>query len=116
MSPDTDWLDALRGACSASSQRKVAERIGYSTSVVNQVLSGKYAGDLDAVKAKVEGVFMGLTVDCPVVGELPRNRCLEYQRQPFAATNHLRVQLSRACPECKHYRGAKPARDLGGAP
>lgn len=104
-SHDPDWLDTLRAACTAASQRKVAERIGYSTSVVNQVLSGKYAGDIDAVKAKVEGVYMGVTVECPVIGELPRNRCLEYQRQGFAATNHLRVQLARTCPTCKHYRG-----------
>ncbi|KAF1692732.1 transcriptional regulator [Pseudoxanthomonas jiangsuensis] len=104
--PESDWLEVLRAACAApnSSQRKVAERLGYSTSVISQVLGGKYAGDLKAVQAKVEGAFMGVTVNCPVVGELPRNRCLEYQRQAFAATNHLRVQLSRSCPECKHNR------------
>jgi len=103
---DSNWLEVLRAACAApnSSQRKVAERLGYSTSVISQVLGGKYPGDIKAVQAKVEGVFMGATVDCPVVGELPRNRCLEYQRQAFAATNHLRVQLSRTCPECQHNR------------
>ncbi|MBH1476278.1 helix-turn-helix transcriptional regulator [Stenotrophomonas forensis] len=105
--PDNDWLEVLRAACKApnSSQRKVAERLGYSTSVINQVLSGKYNGDLKAVQTKVEGVFMGLSVNCPVVGDLPRNRCLEYQRRDFAATNHIRVQLARACPSCKHFRG-----------
>ena len=105
--PDNDWLEVLRAACKApnSSQRKVAERLGYSTSVINQVLSEKYNGDLKAVQTKVEGVFMGLSVNCPVVGDLPRNRCLEYQRRDFAATNHIRVQLARACPSCKHFRG-----------
>ena len=39
------------------------------------------------------------------VGDLPRNRCLEYQRRDFAATNHIRVQLARACPNCRQYRG-----------
>ena len=104
--PDSDWLEVLRAACATpnSSQRKVAERLGYSTSVISQVLGGKYAGDIKAVKAKVEGVFMGATVECPVVGELPRNRCLEYQGRQFAATNHLRVQLSRSCPDCRHNR------------
>lgn len=102
---DDDWLDVLRGHCDASTQRKVAERLGYSTSVISQVLNGKYLGDLSAVRTKVEGVFMGLVVDCPVVGELPRDRCLDYQRREFAATNHLRVQLARACPGCRHFRG-----------
>ncbi|HZF97810.1 MAG TPA: helix-turn-helix transcriptional regulator, partial [Pseudoxanthomonas sp.] len=68
--PDNDWLEVLRAHCKQSSQRKVAERIGYSTSVINQVLLGKYNGDLRAVQTKVEGVFMGLSVNCPVVGEL----------------------------------------------
>ena len=105
MSNEADWLDVLRSACKARSQRAVAADIGYSTAVVSQVLSGSYKGDLRAVRQKVEGALMGLTVDCPVVGDLQRNRCLEYQRQPFAATNHLRVQFSRACPTCPNRRG-----------
>lgn len=103
---DPDWLDALRTACAARTQAGVAEVIGYSPTVVSQVLKGVYRGDLRAVQTKVEGALMGLTVDCPVVGDLPRNRCLEYQRQDFAATNHLRVQFSRVCPSCQHRRGA----------
>jgi len=103
---EPDWLDVLRAACKARKQGPVATDIGYSTTVVSQVLSGTYKGDLKAVQQKVEGALMGLTVECPVVGELPRNRCLEYQRQSFAATNHLRVQFSRACPGCPNRRGA----------
>lgn len=103
---DTQWLDVLRAACRApnSSQRLVSERLGYSCSVISQALAGKYRGDLKALRTKVEGVLMGLSVECPVVGDLPRNRCLDYQRQAFAATNHLRVQLSRSCPTCPHNR------------
>ncbi len=107
MNATHNWQDVLRAACVASSQSKVAERLGYSTSVVSQVLNGKYNGDVKAVQTKVEGVLMGKTVDCPVVGELPRNRCLEYQRQAFAATNHLRVQLARACVTCTHNHSKK---------
>lgn len=105
--PDkTDWLHTLGQYCKAHGQRKAADVIGYSSSVVSQVLNGKYGGDLFAVQTKVEGALMGLTVDCPVVGDLPRNRCLEYQRQAFAATNHLRVQLARTCPTCPNRRKA----------
>lgn len=104
---EPDWIHALREACKARKQNAVAAEIGYSATVVSQVLSGTYKGDLKAVQQKVEGALMGLTVDCPVVGELPRNRCLEYQRQSFAATNHLRVQFSKACRGCVNRRGAE---------
>jgi hypothetical protein len=102
---EPDWLAVLRDACKSRTQAAIADEIGYSGAVVSQVLRGTYKGDLRAVQQKVEGALMGLTLDCPVVGELPRNRCLDYQRQPFASTNHLRVQFSRACPSCKQYRG-----------
>jgi hypothetical protein len=101
------WVTVLREACKARKQGPVADEIGYSPAVVSQVLKGTYKGDLRAVQQKVEGALMGLTVDCPVVGDLPRNRCLEYQRQSFAATNHLRVQFSKACPGCSNRRGAE---------
>ncbi|WP_368565532.1 hypothetical protein [Pseudoxanthomonas sp. UTMC 1351] len=104
---EPDWLDVLRAACQARKQSVVAAEIGYSATVVSQVLSGTYKGDSRAVQQKVEGALMGLTVECPVIGDLPRNRCLEYQRQPFASTNHMRVQFSRTCPTCKHRRGAE---------
>ena len=102
-----DWIDVLRRYRVANGGKRTAEVIGYSTAVVSQVLTGNYKGDLTAVRQKVEGALMGITVDCPVVGDLPRNRCLEYQRQPFAATNHIRVQLFNACPKCPNRRGAE---------
>ncbi len=45
----------------------------------------------------VEGALMGMTVTCPVLQEIPANRCLEIQNQPFAATNPVRVRLYHAC-------------------
>lgn len=108
MSTETehDWLTVLREQCAHSSQAAVGKRLNYSATVVNQVLKGKYTGDLSAVQRAVEGALMGLTVNCPVIGELARNRCLDFQRRDFAATNHLRVQLARACPTCQHRRNA----------
>jgi len=105
--PESDWITVLRETCAKRSQAKVAERIGYSATVVNQVLKGTYKGDLKAVQRAVEGALMGLTVDCPVVGEMPRNRCLEFQRQRFAATNPMRVQFALQCPTCPNRRGAE---------
>lgn len=104
---DSAWLDELRRYRDQYGGVRAAAAIGYSPAVVSQVLKGTYKGDLQAVKAKVEGALLGLTVDCPVVGELTRNRCLEYQRLPFAASNPLRVRFAQMCPICPHYRGAK---------
>lgn len=99
------WIEALRAECERSSQATVARQIGYSPAVVNQVLKGTYKGDVSRVQAIVEGALLGATVNCPVVGELARNTCLDHQRAPFAATNATRVRLYRACRSgCPHSR------------
>ena len=102
----SDWIDALRGECARSSQARAATLIGYSPAVVNQILKGTYKGDWISVEESVRGALMGATVECPVIGEIPRNRCIEHQRRAgsFAATNPLRVQLHRACPVCPNRR------------
>lgn len=101
------WVVVMREHRKAHGGKKTAEAIGYSGGVVSQVLAGKYPGDLQAVQQKVEGALMGLSVRCPVIGELPRNRCLEYQRQGFAASNPMRVRFAQACPSCPNRRGAQ---------
>jgi hypothetical protein len=99
----TDWIDILRARCAETSQARVADKIGYSPAVISTVLKGTYAGDLTAVEKAVRGAFMGATVDCPVLGAIASNRCLEEQRKPFAATNPHRVTLYRACRSgCAH--------------
>lgn len=105
MSTEVDWIAVLRAATQATTQAAVARDIGYSPAVVSQVLKGTYAGDTKRVQQAVEGALMGMTVQCPAIGELRRDRCLDYQRQPFASTNPLRVQLSLTCPTCPQKRG-----------
>lgn len=103
---EPEWLTALREHAKAHNQRKAADAIGYSTTVVSQVLKGIYPGDLAAVQAKVEGALMGAMVECPVIGEMPRNRCVEHQARSrnFATTNPLRVRLAKVCPTCPNRR------------
>lgn len=101
--PTTDWLDVLRAACAAQSQTQVARLLGYSVTVVNQVLKSTYKGDLSRIQAAVEGALMHAEVECPVAGLIPRQRCIEHQRRPFAPTNPMNVQLYRACRSgCPH--------------
>ncbi len=106
MPKQQDWIEALREEAKRTSQAAAATRIGYSPSVVNQVLKGTYNGDLASVEEAVRGAIMGATVECPVIGDIPRNRCIEYQRRSgnFAATNPSRVLLHRTCPVCKNRR------------
>lgn len=104
-----EWIQELAAEAARTSQAKAGTRIGYSASVVNQVIKGVYTGDLRRVQAAVEGALMGSLVDCPVIGEMPRNRCIDYQRRAstFAATNPMRVQLHSACPSCDHSKERK---------
>lgn len=92
-----DWIEVLRAAAAASSQSEVAGRIGYSTAVVNQVLKGTYKGDMKRVERAVQGALMGATVNCPEIGEIPRQRCVEHQRAPFRITNPTAVRIYKAC-------------------
>ena len=103
---NTDWMMVLREHRESYGNSPTASKIGYSATTVSQVLSGNYKGDLAAVQKAVEGALMGLTVQCPVIGDMPRNVCLEYQRRSTRATNPLRVQLNKACPNCPNRRGA----------
>ena len=100
------WLQRLADECEAApNQGAVARAIGYSPTVVSQVLNGRYPGDLGAVEAAVRGAFFGATVECPVLGELPENRCLEEQRRRLLTSSPQRVQLYRACRAgCPHSR------------
>jgi len=100
-----DWLEILRAESARTSQSRVGQRIGYSATVVSRVLMGDYKGDLGSVEDAVRGALMGETVDCPVIGDIRRNRCIEYQRQKLAATNPTRVQRYHACRNgCPHSR------------
>ena len=104
----SDWLHTLRLEVERASLRRVAERLrggnGYpSEALVSQVLNGKYKGHTARLQRLVEGYYLGVTVACPVLGEITRDRCDHQQRLPFAATNPVRVALYRACRNgCQH--------------
>ncbi len=91
------WLEVLELECQRKSQKRIGEDIGYSSAVVNQVLQGKYRGDIGAVEQAVRGAYMGETVFCPVLGEIGMNACMQHQRARYAATNPTRIKLFRAC-------------------
>ncbi len=96
----TGWLDVLRAECERTSQAAVARRLGVSPAMVNQVLKNRYRGNIQRLRARVEGMFLGRSVECPVLGQIALNECLDHRERPFAATNPLRVRLWKACRQC----------------
>lgn len=93
-----DWVAELAQLADREGLAKAGARIGYSASVVSQAINNRYAmGDLGRVEEAVRGALMGLEVECPVLGPIGRNHCLDEQKQPFRATSRHRAQLYHAC-------------------
>ena len=103
------WIEALRTECDRYGQATTAKRIGISATTVCQILSGSYKGNLARMQARIEGALLGQTVDCPVCGDIPRDRCIEHQTRKFSATSPMRVQPARACPSCPNRQLTKGA-------
>ncbi|HEY5209610.1 MAG TPA: transcriptional regulator [Stellaceae bacterium] len=103
-----DWVLVMAEEATRTSGAALAKRLGYSSSVVSQVLNHRYSlGDLDRVEAAVRGALMGVTVVCPVLGEIGRDHCLMERREPHRATSAMRAQLFHACKTCSHRRAPR---------
>jgi hypothetical protein len=98
-------ITALAEACNRRSAAAVARDLGYSPAVVSQLIANKYPGDVARVIDKIRGLLLGETVDCPVLGELARHRCLDEQRKPFSTSSSTRVRLYHACRTCPNAGG-----------
>lgn len=100
-----DWIVALAQKADAGGLDGAAEAIGYSGSLVSTVLRNVYKGDVGRVEQKVRGALMGMTVTCPVIGEMSRHDCLDWQAKPKAATSALRMRMFHACRNnCPNFR------------
>lgn len=92
-----DWILELAASADRHGLKDAGASIHYSDGAVSQVLANKYRGDLARVEDAVRGALMGLNVECPVLGTIGRDRCLDEQKQPFRATSAFRAQLYHAC-------------------
>jgi hypothetical protein len=104
-----DWIQVLAELVDAHGLKGAEKRIGSGASTISQVLSNTYRGVLGNIEARVRGALMGMTVDCPVKGEMGRDVCLKWQAKPFAATSSDRARMYHACrsgcPHSKHTKG-----------
>lgn len=103
-----DWIERLAQECSRSSQAKVATALDRSATMISQVLSRKYPGDMASIEDRVRGVFMNQTVICPALGDLPTQACQDWRdkAKTFALGNPMRVRMYRACHTCPRHGGA----------
>jgi hypothetical protein len=100
-----EWVDALAQEAARTTMTAAAKRIGYSVSAVSGVLANKYRGDLAAVEGSARGALLGDEVDCPVLGEVRRDRCHAEQKKNHTGTSALRTRLFHACRSgCPHSR------------
>lgn len=100
-----DWVEVLAREATRTSGAAVARRLGVSGSQVSQLINATYAGDIGGAEQRVRGALMGVEVECPVLGDLPRDRCLDEQKKKYRGTSALRTQLFKACRAgCPHSR------------
>ncbi|TFF20514.1 transcriptional regulator [Jiella endophytica] len=104
-----DWIIELARLADAEGLSGAEKRVGRAASTLSQTLSNTYRGDVGKIEERVRGALMALTVECPVLGEIGRDRCLDEQGKDFVATSAMRAQLYRACrsgcPHSKHTKG-----------
>jgi len=106
-----DWVAELAAYADRHGAKKAGAAIGYSNSAVSMVLNKSAAAeklDLDRIEQAVRGALMGLTVTCPVYGEIGRDACLANQKLPFSPHRRERVAIYHAC------RGGCPHSRIGG--
>ncbi|MBB99162.1 MAG: transcriptional regulator [Rhodobacteraceae bacterium] len=100
-----DWIRELALLADREGLSSAGVRIGYSAATTSQVINAKYRGDLGRVEERVRGALMGLSVACPVLGDLSRDLCLDWQAKGYAPTSAHRVRMFRACRSgCPHSR------------
>ena len=83
------------------SSRKVGAAIGYSPSVVSQLVRNLYPGDTQAIAAAVRDRLQDAVIPCPVQGEISLSACRDWQNRPFSAASALHAAMFRACRVCE---------------
>lgn len=101
-----DWVDRLAREIEATSQNRTAKALGYSAATVSQIIRNKYPADMGAIEERVRGILMAEKVECPSLGQIPRDACQDWRKKArdFGGHNPLRVRMARACRGCPQNR------------
>jgi hypothetical protein len=92
-----DWVLLLAEHADEHTATVTAKKLGYSSSIITMVTGNKYNASLRLIEETVRGALQGVTVMCPVFGELRRDICLADQKRPFTPSSAARVQQYHAC-------------------
>ncbi len=100
-----DWIMALAEDANRTSGTEAAQRIGYSSAVVTSVINNNYRGAMKTVEARVRGALLAEEVDCPIIGAIRRDRCMDEQKKSHIGSSAQRTRLYHACRSgCAHSR------------
>jgi len=96
------WLTLLNEKVRLFGRRKVEVDTGMSKTTLSQVLNQKYLGSMANIENQVITAYTNISVECPVLGDIPVRRCNTEKKKPFSAANPTRVRLFQACKKCPH--------------
>jgi DNA-binding transcriptional regulator YdaS (Cro superfamily) len=112
---EADWLAVLRAQVQRTSQTRMALKLGVSTSVVSQVLSGTYKANTLRLERRVRGVLMGEGVECPVLWDLPMQACQDLQERRGSLSNEHQQQAWFCCRGAGRFEDRGPCIHFNGA-
>ena len=109
------WVETLVHECDATSQGKVAKRLGITASTVSQAIRNSYKGNLSNVEARVLAVFQDAKVTCPAQGEISGETCLKWRDRAKRLTSAApdRVLMFRACQRCPRHQPTEETPNAG---
>lgn len=94
-----EWFLILKREIENSSQRRVADKLGYSMTAINLVVNGKYKGKTDKIAAKVMLAYTNIT--CPFLEQIiTSQQCRDYAHGPAPTHNPAKMQHWRVCQSC----------------
>ncbi len=107
------WVEVLIKACDAkgSSQGKVAKRLGYSATVVSQIIHKSYPSIDDALETRILDIFDGQNVKCPARGLIRAEECVKWRDKAseLHSSSPIHVQMFVACNTCERFKGKEEA-------
>lgn len=104
-----DWVRRLAEEADATSQNRVARRVGYTAGALSSVFRCRYGASMAGIEEQVRGVLMKKTVTCPVLGEIGAHDCRAWRgrARSFSSHNALSVRMFRACKACPMNKGGE---------
>lgn len=109
-----DWMKVLRARVEDRGITAVAADLNLAKGTVSTVLSGKYGASTKNIEERVLGVYMNETVECPLFGEITRDRCIDHQNRPRINQNPWHNAVHIACRQgCRHSKHPKSFDERG---